>query len=408
MRTGQEEGMIMTVPTKRFGRTEVDMPVLTCGGMRYQQAWTDLDPKEIDPKIQDNLEATIHRALELGINHIETARGYGTSEMQLGKVLPRLDREKLLVQTKIHPWEFKDLTLTQVFDRCMNYLQLDYVDFLSIHGINTNELLEDSLKSDGFMKEVRQLQKDGRVRFVGYSTHAGPETVIPAAESGEFDYVNLHWYYIYNQLHWSMVEASAKADMGVFIISPNDKGGMLYQPTEKMKALCEPLTPMQWNDLYCLSRPEVHTLSIGAARPSDFDEHVEAVTTHWAGRTGMADAIEQRIRQSLEAEMGEKWMKRWHEGLPLYTDTPGQINVREILRLWTFYKGLDLLEFAKMRYNLLGNAEHWFPGQQAAEVDRQDWSCLSASPFADRIPGILKESHALFHVDKEAKRLSEA
>jgi len=384
------------------------MPVLTCGGMRYQQAWEDLELKKIDPKGQENLEACIHHALELGINHIETARGYGTSEMQLGLILPRLEREKLLVQTKIHPWESKDLTFTQVFERSMAYLQLEYVDFLSIHGINTPELLEQTLRKDGFMKEVRQLQKEGRVRFVGYSTHAGPETVIPAAESGEFDYVNLHWYYIYNQLHWSMVEASSKADMGVFIISPNDKGGMLYHPTEKMRMLCDPLTPMQWNDLYCLSRPEVHTLSIGAARPSDFDEHYEAVTRHWAQRTELADSIEERIRLSLETDLGAAWMMHWHEGLPHYTDTPGNINVREILRLWTFYKGLDLLEFARMRYNLLGNADHWFPGQQAADVDQHDWSCLAGSPFADRIPDILKESHELFHVDKEAKRLSES
>jgi predicted aldo/keto reductase-like oxidoreductase len=45
------------------------------------------------------LQATIHRALDLGINHIETARGYGSSEMQLGWVLPKLPRDKMIVQT---------------------------------------------------------------------------------------------------------------------------------------------------------------------------------------------------------------------------------------------------------------------------------------------------------------------
>ena len=101
-------------------------------------------------------------------------------------------------------------------------------------------------------------------------------------------------------------------------------------------------------------------------------------------------------------------MARWHEGLPHYTETPGEINVKEILRLWTFAQGLDLVAIAKMRYNLLGNADHWFPGQQAKEVDRHDWSCLSGSPFAERIPGILKQAHELFHEEKEAKRLSES
>ncbi|MCC6823901.1 MAG: aldo/keto reductase, partial [Verrucomicrobia subdivision 3 bacterium] len=84
---------------RRFGRTELQMPVISCGGMRYQHKWQDVAPKEIPPANQANLEACIHRALELGINHIETARGYGTSEMQLGWVLPKLPRDKLIVQT---------------------------------------------------------------------------------------------------------------------------------------------------------------------------------------------------------------------------------------------------------------------------------------------------------------------
>ena len=79
------------------------MSVISCGGMRYQFKWQDVDPKEIPADNQENLEATIHRALELGVNHIETARGYGSSEMQLGAVLPKLPREKMIIQTKVAP-----------------------------------------------------------------------------------------------------------------------------------------------------------------------------------------------------------------------------------------------------------------------------------------------------------------
>jgi uncharacterized protein len=397
----------MNVPKQRFGRTEVQMPVLTCGGMRFQQGWEDIAAEKVDRKIQENVEAIIHCALDHGINHIETARGYGPSEMQLGWVLPKIDRDKLLVQTKVGVKESAKEFL-EAFETSMNYLQLDHVDFLSIHGINLPEHVDTCLKPGGCMDAIRQLQKEGRVRFCGFSSHGGPEVVVPACETGEFDYVNLHWYFIYNQLHWPMVEAASGMDMGVFIISPNDKGGMLYHPTDKMAKLCDPLTPMQWNDLYCLARPEVHTLSIGADKPSDFDEHVAAVSNHWNDRVPMAGTIEERIVKSLEGDLGAEWIHRWHEGLPHYTQAPGNINVREILRLWTFNRGLDLLEFAKMRYNLLGNAEHWFPGQQATGVDSLDWSCLGKSPFAEQIPQIIKEAHVLFHVEKEAKRLSES
>ena len=88
---------------RRFGRTGLAMPVLSCGGMRYQYKWQDVEAKEIPPENQANLEACVWRALELGINHIETARGYGTSEMQLGRILPTLPRDKIIVQTKVSP-----------------------------------------------------------------------------------------------------------------------------------------------------------------------------------------------------------------------------------------------------------------------------------------------------------------
>jgi len=95
--------MLAGMRYRRFGRTELRMPVFSCGGMRYQFKWQDVAPAEIPKESQQNLESTIHRAIELGINHIETARGYGTSEMQLGNILPTLPRQKIMVQTKVGP-----------------------------------------------------------------------------------------------------------------------------------------------------------------------------------------------------------------------------------------------------------------------------------------------------------------
>src|SRR5271169_4937434 len=143
-------GSLIFAPMKyrRFGRTELAMPVISCGGMRYQFKWQDAEPKDIPRENQDNLEATIHRAIELGINHIETARGYGSSEMQLGNVLPKLARDKIIVQTKVAP-ESDAKEFLKIFERSMKYLRLDYVDLLSLHGINNRQLLQWSLEKNG-------------------------------------------------------------------------------------------------------------------------------------------------------------------------------------------------------------------------------------------------------------------
>jgi predicted aldo/keto reductase-like oxidoreductase len=86
---------------------------------------------------------------------------------------------------------------------------------------------------------------------------------------------------------------------------------------------------------------------------------------------------------------------------------PGEVNVTEILRLWTYAKSLDLIEWGKMRYNLLGNANHWFPGNSAAEInDAALAPALTHSPFAARIPSVLRDAHALL-AGEAKKRLSE-
>ena len=89
------------IPTRRFGRTEIQMPVLSLGGMRYQQSWSDLALDEISCNEQSHVENILEAAVSCGLHHVETARHYGTSERQLGLALQNVQDPKRILQIPI-------------------------------------------------------------------------------------------------------------------------------------------------------------------------------------------------------------------------------------------------------------------------------------------------------------------
>ena len=385
---------------RRFGRTGYDISVISCGGMRYQESWKGEDP--VSEANQANLEQCIYTAIDHGVNHIETARGYGTSEYQLGKVLPKLPRKEIYVQTKVGPSADTD-KFKAAFDKSMSLLNMDYLDIFSFHGINNEETLEWTLKC--YETHVKQWKEEGRVRDIGFSTHGDYRIITKALATGLFDHVNLHWYYI-NQENWPAIEEAKRQDSGVFIISPNDKGGLLYKPSPKLLELTAPLHPMVFNGLFCLSKPEVHTLSCGVARPEDFDTHMEMVKL-LDQSADLLPPILKRLEDAMADSLGQEWAETWNENLPHWDETPGEVNMPVILRMRNLALAFDMVEYGKMRYNMLGNADHWFPGNKSGDLDETAIAAaVKKSPHAEKIPGALAEAHALLK-GEEKKRLQE-
>ena len=303
--------------------------------------------------------------------------------------------------------------MPKIFVEISWILSIDWVwnlsNILGIHGVNTHEILWWCARPGGCLEVARQLIDEGKARHVGFSTHGSTDLILDAIRTevaNGFDYVNLHWYYIF-QDNWPAVQAATDRDMGTFIISPSDKGGMLYQPPQKLVDLCQPLHPLVFNCLFCLNRPEIHTLSLGAARPTDFDLQMSTLPL-LDEATSILPPIVSRLQAALEEAVGRDVVNGYQEGLLAWEANPGYMNIRVMLWLRLLALAFDLVDYGKMRYGLLGNGNHWFPGLNAAHVQELDLTkALAGSPFREQIPLWLAHAHELLY-DGHQKRLSES
>jgi predicted aldo/keto reductase-like oxidoreductase len=357
---------------RRFGQTQYSFSVFSLGLMRCLQS-------------PDLAIATLQRALELGINHVETARGYGQSEAYLGQALKTLERSQLYITTKAPPSSDAD-SLARSIDTSLATLGIDTLDSLAIHGINTPEHLAWIQDPRGGMAAVWQAVDDGRIRQVGFSSH-GPLTVIQGAiATGQFAFVNLHYNLFFRRNEPAIAQAHAR-DMGVFIISPADKGGLLFTPPQTLQEQCAPLSPLHLNYRFLLSDRRITTLSLGAATPAELDLPL-AIADQDGPLTATEQAILQRLDIATDQALGRDRCRQCYACLPC----PEAIHIPEVLRLRNLALAHDMTAYGEYRYRMFENAGHWFPGRKAiACTDCGD--CLPRCPEQLDIPTLLRDAH---------------
>ncbi len=355
---------------RRFGRTELLLSRFSLGTMRC------LSSAEV-------FYQTVTQAVALGINHLETAPSYGQSEEYLGLALQRgLRRADLYITTKILPTSDPQ-QVWQTLERSLQRLQTDYIDCVAIHGLNTAEHLTWSIEQ--VIPVLQEAVRRGWIKHIGFSTHGSLDLVLAAINTGLFSFVNLHYYYFFQRLAPAIDLAQAQ-DLGVFIISPADKGGQLFTPSSKLQELCQPYSPLALTYRWLLSDPRVTTLSLGAADPGELAAPL-AVGDQPEPLIRAEIAALERLEQELTRQLDTELCSQCYACLPC----PVDINIPEILRLRNLDVAYEMRAYGQYRYRMLENAGHWFPGTKGSRCN-DCGDCLPRCPQQLKIPDLLRDT----------------
>jgi hypothetical protein len=263
-------------------------------------------------------------------------------------------------------------------------LQLDTIDFYGWHGINNEERFQAAVAPGGPVETLHRLREEGLIRHIGFSTHAPLPLIEKAIRTDLFSFVNLHYYYFF-QRNQPAIELAKEKDLGILIISPNDKGGQLWNPSEQLKEMCHPLTAVQFNGRFCLSHPQITTLTLGMHAPEHFDQNLAMLND---GDYFSREDVEIKTTLDNAARSIADFCTYCNECLPC----PENINIPEILRFRNLLEGYDMQTYGKYRYNMLGGKGHWFPGNFASACT-ECGDCLPKCPEKLEIPKLLFETH---------------
>ncbi len=170
--------MSTSMPTRPLGRTGHQVGLFSLGGQGIiEQA-----------NVEDQAIAVVHRALELGVNYIDTAPRYTAgareSEKRIGKAL-KGQRDNVFLATKTHN-RTRDGSL-KLLDESLELLQTDHVDLWQLHNVQHLEEIERIFDTGGVLEALLQARDDGRVRFLGITGHFDPAPLLEGLRRFDFD-----------------------------------------------------------------------------------------------------------------------------------------------------------------------------------------------------------------------------
>ena len=274
---------------RRLGRTNLQVSEISLGtvelGMDYgiPAQGDHLQPSEADAA------RTLNCALDLGVNLIDTARGYGESEPIIGRAL-KSRRNEYILATKIASSNWEGYTGVELREQVeasiaesLRTLRTDIIDLLYIHNA-TPELIQ-----CGEIVEIMQrAQEAGYTRFIGTTTY-GEAAPLAVLADGRFDCVQVAYNLLDRQFEERVLPLAKANDIGVVIRSVLLKGALTYRYAHLPDELHELRTAVEGINSLCrapdrnlpelayrfvLAHPAISTALVGTGRVHELEEIV--------------------------------------------------------------------------------------------------------------------------------------
>lgn len=164
------------MPTRPLGRTGHDVRLFSLGGQStLEEDGRDREAAEI-----------IHRAIDLGVNYIDTAAMYGggISQKYIGEAM-RTRRKEVFLATKTHSRSYDGSM--RYLEESLRSLRTDRIDLWQLHNVRTDDDLERIFAKDGALRALEKAREEKTVRFLGITGHYDPLVLRTAIERHPFD-----------------------------------------------------------------------------------------------------------------------------------------------------------------------------------------------------------------------------
>ena len=266
---------------RSLGRTDLKVPWLSFGASSLGQEFRPVDLNEA--------VRSVHVALELGMNFIDTSPYYGRgmSECLLGVALRGVPRDQYLLGTKLGRYDaghfdFSARRVVESVDVSLHRMGVDHLDIILCHDIefvDMNQIVEETLPA------LRKIQKQGKVRFVGVSGY--PMKMFRfVLDRAELDVMlSYNHYTLQNTMLADLVPYLQQKGVGIMNAAPfsarlltNASLPAWHKATPEVRAICRRAADhcasrgvdiAQVALQYSLAHPDLATCVVGSANPDN-------------------------------------------------------------------------------------------------------------------------------------------